>query len=106
MPSGVATGRGGGAGGPIGSGKWKIRKFAIWEKMTPNYSAVLDFDYHHDIDSSDDVLQEYNLLCNMFRMWKREDTQNLPRTTGKVLKYLNDKNLVHVGPISKYCHLD
>ena len=48
--------------------------------------------------SSDDVLQEYSLLCNMFRMWKREDTQNLPRTTGKVLKYLNDKNLVHVFP--------
>ena len=44
--SGVATG---GAGGqlppPPGSGKWKIRKFAIWGKMTPNYSAVLDFDY-------------------------------------------------------------
>ena len=45
--------------------------------------------YKDDIDSSDDVLQEYNLLCN---------TQNLPRTTGKVLKYLNDKNLVHVFP--------
>ena len=50
--SGVATGgggRGGGRGGgaiaPPGSGKWKIRKFAIWGKMTPNYSAVLDFDY-------------------------------------------------------------
>ena len=54
--------------------------------------------YKDDIDSSDDVLQEYNLLCNMFRMWKREDTQNLPRTTGKVLKYLNDKNLIHVFP--------
>ena len=45
--SGVATG---GQGGncpppPPGSGKWKIRKFAIWGKMTPNYSAVLDFDY-------------------------------------------------------------
>ena len=26
-------------------GKWKIRKFAIWGEMTPNYSAVLDFDY-------------------------------------------------------------
>ena len=36
--------RGAGGGGP-GSGKWKIRKFAIWGKMTPNYSAVLDFDY-------------------------------------------------------------
>ena len=39
--SGVATG---GAGG-VGSGKLKIRKFAIWRKMTPNYSAVLDVDY-------------------------------------------------------------
>ena len=170
--SGVATGgQGGGAiAPPPGSGKWEIRKFAIWGKMTPNYSAVLDFDYQlrrhgllpsnnysqsptkelsksgstwgvrsikifsqvltalfhsnfknfvclqpesyekvgssdmlkelielykDDIDSSDD---EYNLLCNVFRMWKREDTQNLPRTTGKVLKYLNDKNLVHVFP--------
>ena len=41
--------RGAGGGGncppPPGSGKWKIRKFAIWGKMTPNYSAVLDFHY-------------------------------------------------------------
>ena len=28
--------------------------------------------YKDGIDSSDDVLQEYRLLCNMFRMWKRE----------------------------------
>ena len=45
--SGVATGGGGRGGGncPPGSGKWKIRKFAIWGEMTPNYSAVLDFYY-------------------------------------------------------------
>ena len=35
----------GGAIAPPGSGKWKIRKFAIWGEMTPNYSAVLDFGY-------------------------------------------------------------
>ena len=46
LASGVATGGQGGAiAPPPGSGKWKIRKFAIWGKMTPNYSAVLDFDY-------------------------------------------------------------
>ena len=48
LGSGVATGGGGGRGEiapPPGSGKWEIRKFAIWGKMTPNYSAVLDFDY-------------------------------------------------------------
>ena len=45
ISSGVATGGQGGNFPPPGSGKWKIRKFAIWGKMTPNYSAVLDFDY-------------------------------------------------------------
>ena len=43
--SGVATGGAIAPPPPPGSGKWKIRKFAIWGKMTPNYSAVLDFDY-------------------------------------------------------------
>ena len=38
-------GQGGGIAPPPSSGKWKIRKFAIWGKMTPNYGAVLDFDY-------------------------------------------------------------
>lgn len=32
--------------------------------------------YKDDIESSDDFLQEYNLLCNMFRMWKKEGTKN------------------------------
>ena len=51
-------GRGAIAPPPPRSGKWKIRKFAIWGKMTPNYSAVLDFDYQ---------LRRHGLLpCNNY----------------------------------------
>ena len=84
-------------------GKWHPTTVRFWILIT----SYVDMDFflatitvNH---SSDDVLQEYNLLCNMFRMWKREDTPNLPRTTGKVLKYLNDKNLVHVHVLNNSC---